>query len=201
MPHSPWGIVAHLSVETQGCWRYEAHHPTRRSRWHRERLCTSHFDQCALLVALLRAAGDSPQYRYGLQGVVYYDANGNDLVQWLGLSPTALAHLSWSQALAQYNVSADPWPTVTDQQRKKNHLLATAFLQSRGTPQVLHEPNLTRLWLPRVWVRVTVNTVTYDLDPAFTPHQVVQGMQLQAAGYDRAAVLQAVGGTSCRAGS
>lgn len=64
------------------------------------------FDQAALLVALLRAAGYPAQYRAGHQRIPYADTvNGNDLVQWLGLAPQALTHLTWSEALAQHGWS------------------------------------------------------------------------------------------------
>ncbi len=49
------------------------------------------FDQSALLIALLRAAGYQAQYVYGLM-VVPYEQPYADLVNWWGLSPTAYSN-------------------------------------------------------------------------------------------------------------
>src|SRR6202044_2643825 len=46
------------------------------------------FDQCALLVALLEAAGYSPSYQYSLVKMPYQATDGteNDLQHWWGLT-------------------------------------------------------------------------------------------------------------------
>ncbi len=152
------------------------------------------FDQAALLVALLRAAGYEAQYQYGYHRIDYRRPDGNDLIHWLGLSPTAYAHLSWTETLAQFNLD-DPWPHIADEQRKKNILYALIFLGSRGSPQVYYEANATQVLLQRVWVSVAVEGTAYHLDPSLKQQQAIPGIDLEAAsGYSRDALLQAIGG-------
>jgi len=42
------------------------------------------FDQCALLVALLRSAGYSPNYQFGMISIPYTAANQQDYQHWVG---------------------------------------------------------------------------------------------------------------------
>jgi hypothetical protein len=55
------------------------------------------FDQCALLVALLRAAGHTANYRFGLTYMPYETANHRDYRHWIG---TTAPNTNWSLARA-----------------------------------------------------------------------------------------------------
>jgi hypothetical protein len=54
------------------------------------------FDQCALLVALLRASGYEAQYQIGSRKAKYADASGNDIKHWLRLTASDPFELSSS---------------------------------------------------------------------------------------------------------
>jgi len=57
--------------------------------------------------------------------------------------------------------------------------------------------NTTTTQVSRVWVRLTTNTGTYDLDPAFKVYERTTGINLAAAmGYDRASMIAAAAGAS-----
>ena len=55
------------------------------------------FDQSALLVALLRASGKNPSYKYGACSFSY-----TTMTQWMGLSPSPYSHMNDQQFSAYY---------------------------------------------------------------------------------------------------
>ena len=100
------------------------------------------FDQSALLVALLRAAGYSPSYEFGVMKMPYDQTNHNDLHHWLQLS---LVNSNWTNTGAYFQ----------------------NLLGARGYPFIFSYGDGTNLGWVRVWVVLTVGTTTYNLDPAF----------------------------------
>lgn len=135
------------------------------------------FDQCALLVALLRAAGHTASYRFGTAAISYEITSGvnrhRDFKHWLGLSEP---NTNWTNSL----------------------LFAYNLNDYRGFPFTggfLDVPNI--LVLHRVWVRLTWNDTVYSLDPAFKVYEPITGINLATAmGLDTNALMTAAGGTS-----
>ena len=70
------------------------------------------FDQCALLVALLQAAGYSPGYGFGLLQMPYQatDGTANDLQHWLQLN---LTNNNWSNVIGYLSISWSPIEVIT----------------------------------------------------------------------------------------
>ena len=134
------------------------------------------FDQCALLVALLRAAGYSnAAYRFGLVRLPYErppdgDALLPDFKHWLGLTK---ANTNWTETLNY----------VSDLQG------------TRGFPFLGYDTD--NLYFHRVWVRLPWEGVDYSLDPAFKVHEPITGINLtNALSWSSNAVWKAAGGTS-----
>ena len=132
------------------------------------------FDQCALLVALLRQAGYSPGYDFGVMKMPYDATDGthNDLHHWLGLS---LVNTNWTATLDYFS-----------------HLFGT-----RGYPYLgnIYGDNNT-LGMQRVWVTLTIGSTNYLLDPAFKVSEPTNGINLASAmGFSSNAVMTAAGGT------
>ena len=136
--------------------------------------CGNDFDQCALLVALLRAAGYSPSYGFGLLQMPFSQANNQDLQHWLGL-----------------NVTNTDWPT------KFNYL--SALLQKSGftTNDIFDMGDNNTIAFHRLWVVVSTNGVTYNLDPAFKISTPIVGINLPAAiSFNTNDLINAAGGQS-----
>ncbi len=132
------------------------------------------FDQCALLVALLRAAGYSTaSYQFGWMLVPYDNPDGSDrdLHHWLGLS---LTNSNWSTT-ANY--------------------LDSLFRLARGYPIDASNFDTNTFAFQRVWVTVTIGGTTYNLDPSFKVSQPISGLNLPTAmGFSSNAVMTAAGG-------
>ena len=119
------------------------------------------FDQCALLMALLQAAGYSPGYGFGLQQIPYQATDGtiNDLQHW------------W-----QLNLTSNNWSSVNGY---INHLVA-----QRGYHVYFDMGDNNHVAIQRVWVTLTIGGATYNLDPAFKisqPVAALSGFSLPAA--------------------
>lgn len=107
------------------------------------------FDQCALLVALLRAAGHSPGYVFSWMVMPVDSSDHRDLRHWLQLS---LTNSSWANTQSYFE----------------------ALLKVRGYPRVINVDNNNLLALPRVWVVLPFATNGYYyLDPAFKVHESI----------------------------
>jgi RHS repeat-associated protein len=106
------------------------------------------FDQCALLAALLQAAGYSPGYGFGLQQIPYQatDGTANDLQHW------------W-----QLNLTSNNWSSVNGY---LNQLTA-----QRGYSVYINMGDNNHVAFQRVWVTLTIGGTTYNLDPAFKTSQ------------------------------
>jgi RHS repeat-associated protein len=116
------------------------------------------FDQCALLVSLLRAAGYSPLYEFGLLQMPYDSQSHDDfdVHHWL--------------ALTQVNTN---WSTT--------HTFLSTLLGTRGYPNnafftITGDSNT--VVFHRVWVKLTLGTTNYYLDPAFKISEPIAGITL-----------------------
>lgn len=136
------------------------------------------FDQCALLVALLRSAGyTNTGYQFGWEGVPYDDPSGQniDLHHWFQLS---FFNTNWNYT--------------------SNYLFS--FFGKRGYPLAATTGTNTFIF-QRVWVTLTNNGTTYYLDPAFKISVPIAGISLPVAmGYANNAtasnaLMSAAGGT------
>ncbi len=115
------------------------------------------FDQCALLSALLQAAGYSPTYQFAIQMMPYDNpANNQDLHHWLGLS---LQNTNWSNTLNFFG-----------------YLMGT-----RGNPVWYTFSDTNTIGFQRVWVNLNIGGTTYYLDPSFKVSQPVSGINLASA--------------------
>lgn len=133
------------------------------------------FDQCALLVALLQAAGyTNVGYQFGILKMPYDATDGthNDLHHWLQLG---LVNTNWSNTSAYF----------------------AYLLPNRGYPGWFDEGDNNTIAFDRVWVTLTVGTTTYTLDPAFKVSEPVAGINLQSAmGLNTNTLMTAAGGTA-----
>ncbi len=114
------------------------------------------FDQCALLVALLRAAGHTnTTYQFSLMRMPYESSDHNDLQHWFEFN---LPNTDWTTS---YNSSA-------------------ALLLARGYPYVWPSSNST-IEFHRVWVALTIGSTNYYFDPAFKVSEAIIGTNLLTA--------------------
>jgi RHS repeat-associated protein len=131
------------------------------------------FDQCALLSALLQAAGYSPGYQFGLMAIPYDSTNHLDLHHWLGLS---LVNTNWTNTY-QY--------------------LGNLF-SDRGFAVWDHEGDNNTMVVQRIWVTLAVGTNSYCLDPAFKISEPVTNIinLASAMSFSSNSLWTAAGGTS-----
>ena len=132
------------------------------------------FDQCSLLVALLRAAALSPVYRFGVVGLPYASTNHQDYQHWVGTTST---NTDWDQNLA----------------------LAKTINSMRGFgfpfSSLSNTPNF--LMIQHVWVEVNISNATYWLDPSFKVSEPVAGINLATSmAFNASALLNAAGGAA-----
>ncbi len=132
------------------------------------------FDQCALLMALLRAAGyPDANYQFGLLQMPYDRADHQDLRHWLQLS-----------------VVNTNWPAT------RNYF--GYLLASRGYPNgaFYYFDATNTLGFHRVWVKLPIGGTNYLLDPAFKVSEPIAGANLPSAmGLDTNALVSVAGGT------
>ncbi len=135
------------------------------------------FDQCALLVALLRASGYDAAYQFGLMQLPYDAPDNRDLKHWLGF------------AFANTNCP-------------DTYFRVASFVLTRGTPYAVSTDTPTygfinTICFHRMWVSVTVSNVAYLLDPSFKTYTNYQGIDLVAAtGFDKDTLMSTAGGTT-----
>ena len=145
-------------------------------------------DQSALLVALLRAAGLNPSYKYGPCFFTY-----SQLASWFGLSSSPFSHWTNAQMIAYYYPTGGApagFPTAIQRQK----LTIINFLTARGYPYIdLYDDGTTSYYsIPHVWVDLGGK----KLSPSYKYQTVRAGIDLAtAAGYSRTQVLADVGGT------
>ena len=132
------------------------------------------FDQCALLVALLQAAGyNNAAYQFGWMAIPYDSGNQNDLHHWLNLS---LANTNWGYTSNYFS----------------------NFLGKRGYPAFSALSDSNTLAFQRVWVTLTLNSTNYYLDPAFKVSvPITNSFNLASAmGFSSNSIMSAAGGTN-----
>lgn len=132
------------------------------------------FDQSALLVALLRAAGQTNvTYQFGWAWFPYDNPDGShrDLHHW------------W-----QLNLENTSWAATA------NHLASLTL--TRGFPMYGVNPTNSFFGFQHVWVNLTIGATTYPLDPAFKVSEYSSGINIPAAmGFSSNAVWNAAAGT------
>lgn len=154
-------------------------------------------DQCALLAALLNAAGYTDlKFRSTKQAVSYADNNGKNLMDWMGLASEPYPGRTYADVFP-----TSPLPSHFDGASdliKKRFAWAATFLGSRGSPAVLYDPaNLVVVYFDRVWLELTIGGTPYRLDPAFKRYERIEGSELLTPDiYNRATLLTAAGGST-----
>ena len=120
--------------------------------------CGNDFDQCALLSALLQAAGYSPTYQFAMQMMPYDNpTNHQDLHHWLGLS---LQNTNWNNTLNLFSYLAG----------------------TRGFPVwYTFPPDTNTIAIQRIWVNLSIGGTNYYLDPSFKVSEPVSGINLTSA--------------------
>jgi RHS repeat-associated protein len=136
------------------------------------------FDQCALLAALLRAAGyTNAAYEFGVLKMPYDAADGsnNDLHHWLGLT---LLNTNW-------NATKDYF----------SYLLGTRGYPSNAFFTFSGDTN--DLAFHRVWVTLPLSGTNYYLDPGFKITERISGIDLKSVTQANSnALWTAAGGTN-----
>ena len=129
------------------------------------------FDQCALLVALLRAADQNDtavnftvSYEFGAMKIPYQDMNGPDLRKWLGLTLVQTPG-NWSQVATLLN-----------------NLNAQRGFPKMGNYFLLWPSGDTSnfIWL-RPWVKLEASGNIYHLDPALKMITRIAGLEVPSA--------------------
>ena len=132
------------------------------------------FDQCALLVALLRAAGhNDASYQFGWVLMPYDNPDGShrDLRHWLGIT---LTNNNWS-ATSGY--------------------LDNLFKTQRYYPATQSGSDGNTYAFQRVWVTLAIGGTNYYLDPAFKVSEPIAGINLPVAmGFSSNALMSVAGG-------
>jgi RHS repeat-associated protein len=150
------------------------------------------FDQCSLLVALLRAAGYTAQYQFGWMLIPYSSFDRKDAVNWLGLDPVAYP----GRTLQSLGYTTNDFPSATSEQDIKNYLFASANCIVNGWPKVLANAGLKEFVMQRVWVRTDVSGTAYWLDPSGKTYQnLTPTNYTNWFGYTRSTLLAQAGGT------
>jgi RHS repeat-associated protein len=149
------------------------------------------FDQCALLVALLRAADLNPTYKYGPCAFTY-----SELVSWMGLSATPFDHWSDTQFASYYGITDTSAGNIVNM---RQWLAVYELLTPRGYFYV--EPfqfgGVNYFSMPHVWVEVSVGGTVRTLSPSFKFYNSTAGLDLTTAtGYSRGQILSDAGGTT-----
>ena len=114
------------------------------------------FDQAALLVALLRAAGYTASYQFATVSMPYESAEQPDFKTWLGLS-----------------LSSSDWNAAQD-------YLTNRILLMGGFPY-FDDATANNLIFHRVWVKLTLGNDDYFLDPAYKSVVLDAGTNLLSA--------------------
>ncbi len=129
------------------------------------------FDQCALLSALLQAAGYSPGYQFALMEMPYDSPNHQDLRHWLGLS---LLNTNWNNTSNYFSY----------------------FFGQRGNAVVALLGDTNTFVFQRVWVTLSLGGTNYYLDPSFKVSEPTNGVNLGSAmGLSSNTLMSAAGGT------
>lgn len=149
------------------------------------------YDQSALLVALLRAAGYNPNY---VSGPCYFTFE--QMASKLALDTAPFSHWTDAQMIAYFYPPASGktppagFPTLVDRQQ----LAIKLYLTERGYPYVESFTNSGFTWftVPHVWVEMNGKI----LSPSYKLVTIKSGINLAAAtGYARNTILSDAGGS------
>src|SRR6266496_750534 len=130
------------------------------------------FDQSALLVSLLRAAGHTASYEFGTVFLPYTDPYfDEDFTHWIGLTKT---NTNWNET----------------------RTYVSGLQTYRGFPYFnTFSGDTNDLIFHRIWVKLTWNGSDYLLDPAFKVHYPMGGINLSnAMSLDTNQLMTAAGG-------
>jgi RHS repeat-associated protein len=152
------------------------------------------FDQSSLLVALLRASGLAPKYKYGPAFFSY-----SELVDWVGLDANPFSHLTNAQFLSQNLLPVNT--PVSDIPILKKKFAVYYYFDARGYfyfDAFNFDASELYVVLPHVWVSVEVNGTNYDnLSPAWKDYADSSKINLATSmGYSRTNFLTQAGGTT-----
>lgn len=143
------------------------------------------FDQSALLVALLRASGKSPSYKYDARVFTYAY-----MVAWMGFPVAPFGHLTDAQFSAVYNgVIASP--------ANRKVAAGTILLDKWGYyyTQTFLDGSEAVFVIPHVSVELSIDGKLITMMPAYKAHVKLTGIDLVAAtGYSRTDILADAGG-------
>ncbi len=148
------------------------------------------FDTSALLVALLRSAGHTAEYRYGPAQFSF-----SELSNWCGFKLDSYGHLSEADFRLQYDLVGVALP-FSD---LKKYTYVFNFNDRRGFPYTDCGDlgaGANYYQIPHVWVRVTAGGQTYEVDAAFKTytHFLKQNVK-SIVGHDRTTFMTDIGGT------
>jgi len=148
------------------------------------------FDQSALLVSLLRAAGHSASYEYGPYTFEY-----SEYADWWGLSLTPYSYLTDAQFIDTYGLASGSSSADVSKWRKR----LAVYEYSKNAGYFYTEPYtyLGEEWLtiPFCVVKFNSGGNDYLVCPAYKGYDVTQGIDLAtASGYNRANLLASAGG-------
>ena len=131
-------------------------------------------DQSALLVALLRASGYSPNYKAG--PVAFF---ASQHMAWNGIAAVPFSDISDADfAVLIGTTASDP-----ELQNERMFYGLYNYLRSFGYP-IVERVNVggTRAFgIPHVWVEVAVDGVTYEISPSFKEYTWSNGLDLETA--------------------
>lgn len=145
-------------------------------------------DQCALLVALLRAAGYEANYIIGPSTFTY--AALRDM---LGFAAYPLPEQTDAQILALFGGSLPPGFSYL---QARQYLNTFNFLNPRGYPIISYTDGDTMVF-DHVWVEVIVGSDNYLLNPSVKTSFAAQPIDVLAnSGYNTTIFLSAAGGTA-----
>ncbi len=146
-------------------------------------------DQAALLVALLRAAGQEASYGHGPCEFLF-----SEIKDWWGLSSSPYTHMPNAEFASMLGISNTP----TNVARWKKRWAVVETARAGGFFYVSHytwggdEVHI----IPFTWVEFAHGGTTYKFSPAFKYSSKSNGINLAAATqYNRGNLLSAAGGT------
>lgn len=150
------------------------------------------FDQSALLVSLLRAAGHTASYEYGPYAFSY-----SEFSDWWGLSLTPYSYLTDSQFISTYGLASGSSSAEVTKWRKR----LAVYEYSKNAGYFYAEPYTFSgeewLTIPFCVVKFNSDGTNYLICPAYKGYDVTQGVDLTAAsGYNRVNLLSSAGGST-----
>jgi RHS repeat-associated protein len=149
------------------------------------------FDTAALMVAMLRSSGYTAEYQYGPAQFTF-----NELSNWCHFNLNPYSHLTEAQFRTQFALTG----VAVSFSDLKKYVYLFNFNDQRGYPYTDCGDlgsGANSYQIPHVWVRLTVNGQTWEVDPSFKTynHYIKEDVKARA-GFDRATFLSDIGGTT-----